>query len=104
MRSWLLSAPHGAVEKGRDFADVSRDAWYRKYVRVVSAMGIMTGKSGTTFHPEALVRRSEAMATFNRLLDHRPTVDGLIERRGAANPTICRSSAVPFVLALPLSS
>lgn len=62
------------------FADVDKDAWYAGSVGVVYRLGIMRGVSDTLrFEPDRAVTRAEAIATFNRLLDHRPTADGLLE-------------------------
>lgn len=63
---------------GKQFDDVAEESWYGECVRIVSGLGIMTGVSDTEFVPDASVKRSEAMATFNRLLGHRPLADGFL--------------------------
>ena len=57
------------------FVDVSKDAWYTRYVRYVFQMSLMNGTSATTFEPQSpLSRAMVAQILYNRA--GRPEVSG----------------------------
>lgn len=44
---------------GHSFADVPSQKWYYDAIRIASSLGIVTGKSGTSFEPEKTVSRGD---------------------------------------------
>ena len=49
------------------YSDVSRDAWFRPYVRAVAEKGLMVGDSATTFNPLGNVTVAETVTIASRL-------------------------------------
>jgi hypothetical protein len=48
------------------FSDVDADKWYTAAVEKLAGLGIITGYSDGTFHPEAAITRAEFTAIASR--------------------------------------
>ncbi|GLC90167.1 leucine-rich repeat protein [Lysinibacillus piscis] len=70
---WL--AENGEVDSSQAnaFKDVSKNHWAAEAIAVVSAQGIMTGTSTTTFNPEGYLTRAQAVKVLNRLFERQVT-------------------------------
>ncbi len=55
------------------FTDVKDDAWYAGYVKYCQSVGIVSGKSATTFDPSAKVTGVEAALMCLRVMGYNPT-------------------------------
>lgn len=54
---------------GIKFKDVKDNHWAKKYIDMLSANGIMVGKSENEFFPEKKISRAEAATIFNKILN-----------------------------------
>ena len=52
------------------FSDVSSDAWYADAIQAAAASGIVQGKQGNRFEPDAQVTREELAVLLNRAYEH----------------------------------
>ena len=64
------------VGQGKTFADVHSTHWAAQAIDKVSARGIMTGNSATTFNPNGALTRAQAVKVLNQLFE-RPALEGV---------------------------
>ncbi|WP_197278956.1 S-layer homology domain-containing protein [Lysinibacillus sp. ZYM-1] len=62
--------------KGKSFTDVSPTHWAASAIEQVSAWGMMTGNSETTFHPNGSLTRAQAVKVLNQLFE-RPALEDI---------------------------
>ncbi|GLC87697.1 S-layer homology domain-containing protein [Lysinibacillus piscis] len=70
---WLEENGETTASQGKVFKDVSNNYWAAEAIAVVSAQGIMTGTSTTTFNPEGYLTRAQAVKVLNRLFERQVT-------------------------------
>ncbi|GLC87728.1 fibronectin type III domain-containing protein [Lysinibacillus piscis] len=70
---WLAENGEVANSQAKAFKDVSNNYWAAEAIAVVSAQGIMTGTSTTTFNPEGYLTRAQAVKVLNRLFERQVT-------------------------------
>jgi hypothetical protein len=64
--------------EGEDlFPDIDKH-WARHYINQAAFSGLVTGYPDTTFKPQQLITRAEAMTIVNRTLDRHPHADHLL--------------------------
>jgi hypothetical protein len=63
---------------GKIFSDVTASHWASSSIEKVTALGIMSGNSATTFNPNGTLTRAEAVKVLNQLFE-RPVVEGITE-------------------------
>ncbi|MFB2514906.1 leucine-rich repeat protein [Lysinibacillus sp. OTC-L20] len=66
------------AKPGKVFSDVAASHWAASSIERVSALGIMTGNSATTFNPNGALTRAQAVKVLNQLFE-RPTVENITE-------------------------
>ncbi|MFF5995168.1 S-layer homology domain-containing protein, partial [Lysinibacillus sp. KU-BSD001] len=58
-----------AAGQGKTFADVPSNHWAATAIEKISALGIMTGNSATTFNPNGSLTRAQAVKVLNQLFE-----------------------------------
>ena len=66
------------AKRGKVFSDVAASHWAASSIERVSALGIMTGNSATTFNPNGALTRAQAVKVLNQLFE-RPAVENITE-------------------------
>ena len=66
------------ADYGKTFTDVQNNHWAAQAIEKVSALGIMTGNSATTFNPSGSLTRAQAVKVLNQLFE-RPALENTIE-------------------------
>ena len=66
------------AKPGKVFSDVAASHWAASSIERVSALGIMTGNSATTFNPNGALTRAQAVKVLNQLFE-RPAVENITE-------------------------
>lgn len=62
----IIDALGHEADKGADFSDVSKEAWYYKYIGTAKEFGIVSGVTKTEFYPNAFITREAAAAMTAR--------------------------------------
>ncbi|GLC87751.1 NHL domain-containing protein [Lysinibacillus piscis] len=70
---WLAENGEVANSQAKVFKDVKGNYWAAEAIATVSAQGIMTGTSTTTFNPEGYLTRAQAVKVLNRLFERQVT-------------------------------
>jgi len=66
------------ANSGKLFTDVPTTHWAAQAIEKVSALGIMTGSSATTFNPSGSLTRAQAVKILNQLFE-RPALENTTE-------------------------
>lgn len=68
-----------------NYKDVSPTHWAAEAIKQLSARGIMTGTSATTFNPDATLTHAEAVKVLNLLFERLVTKGALTYNSGSSN-------------------
>ena len=68
------------VGEGKVFTDVNPNHWAASAIEKVSALGIMTGNSTTTFDPNGSLTRAQAVKVLNQLFE-RKAMTGIVKSK-----------------------
>ncbi len=63
------------TKKGKTFTDVPERKWYYAPIQTASALGIVNGKSETTFEPEKNITREELATIIVRAFEYVESID-----------------------------
>ncbi|MEC0226310.1 LamG-like jellyroll fold domain-containing protein [Paenibacillus alba] len=66
----LMRSLNLQLEGSRQFHDVPTDAWYSPYIGGAAALGLVEGKEGNRFDPEATINREEMAVLLARAYKH----------------------------------
>lgn len=82
---------------GSEFTDVSADAWYTPYVRVIGAAGIVNGVGGGRYDPSGLVTWAQIITILSRFVEPQSYEPQHIQYDGWAAQAIQTAVALDWI-------